>query len=103
MIDFSKVITAEQRAENERIAKLIPLTPRQFRDALVDNGIMPDDIESAILNIPDDHSREKMLNAWNYAIIFDRNDPYIDIIAGMFDLSGDDIDSMWLNAIDGDK
>lgn len=103
MIDFSKVITKEMREETERLSKLTPLSPRQFRDALVDNGLMPDDIEAAISNIPDDHSREKMLNAWNYAIIFDRNDPYIDIIAGMFNLSSEDIDSMWLNALSGDK
>lgn len=103
MIDFSKIITAEQRAENERLSRLIPLTPRQFRDALVDAGIMPADIEAAISNIPFDNEREKALNAWNYASVFDRNDPYIDMIAAMFDLSGDDIDSMWLNAIDGDK
>lgn len=98
MIDFSKVITAEQRAENERIARMRPLSPRQFRDALVDSGIMPIDVTNAIDNIPDDVTREKMLNAWNHAISFDRFDPYIEIIGSMFDLTPDDIDAMWLSA-----
>lgn len=99
MIDFSKVITAEQRAENERIAKLTPLSPRQFRDALVDGGIMPIDVTNAINMIPDDVTREKMLNAWNHAVSFDRFDPYIEIIGSMFHLTPDDIDTMWLGAV----
>lgn len=98
MIDFSKVITAEQRAENERIARLTPLSPRQFRDSLVDAGIMPIDVTTAIDNIPDDVTREKMLNSWNHAVSFDRFDPYINIIGSMLNLTPSDIDEMWLSA-----
>lgn len=99
MIDFSKVITAEQRAENERIARMTPLSPRQFRDALVDNDIMPDEVSSAINQISDEKQRAKALNAWEYPTQFTRTDPLIDQIGAVFSLTPEQIDAMWEAAL----
>lgn len=97
-IDFSKIITREAIEESERQSRMTPLTPRKFRDALVDAGIMPDDVTVAIGLITDPKERAKALNAWEYPTEFTRTDPLIDQIGAMFELTSDDIDAMWLEA-----
>lgn len=75
------------------------LTPRQFRDALVDADIMPDDVTNAISQIPDEKQRAKALNAWEYPTKFTRTDPLINQIGSMFSLTPEQIDDMWLGAL----
>jgi len=82
---------------------IVPLTPRQFRDGLLDAGIMPDEITAKINEIPFDIEREKALNAWNYASMFYRDDPYIDMIAAMFEMTPEQVDTLWLKAQKGDR
>lgn len=75
------------------------LTPREFRDALLDSDILPDDVTAAIQTIPFDKEREKALNAWLFPTEFTRTDPYIEMIAAMFSLTPNDIDDMWNEAL----
>jgi len=75
-----------------------PLTPRQFRDALIDHDIMPEQVTAAIGQIADVKDRAKALNAWEYPTQFDRTEPLIEQIGAMFDLTPDDIDDMWRQA-----
>lgn len=90
--------TAPQLTPEELRAQMPPLTPRQFRDALIDADIMPDQVTAAIGQIPDVKHRAKALNAWEYPTQFTRTDPLIDQIGAMFGLSPDDIDVLWLGA-----
>lgn len=76
-------------------AMMPPLTPRQFRDALIDHDIMPDDVTAAISQIADVKERAKALNAWEYTTSFIRTDPLIEQIGVLFSLDADDIDDMW--------
>lgn len=82
----------------EKRAAMPPLTPRQFRDTLIDNDIMPDDVTAAINQIADPKARAKALNAWEYPTEFLRTDKLLEQIGASFDLSSDAIDAMWTAA-----
>lgn len=75
-----------------------PLTPREFRDALIDNDIMPDQVTVAINQIADDKARAKALNAWEYPTQFTRTDPLVDQIGTIFGLTPEKIDKLWTEA-----
>lgn len=84
----------------EELRTLMPtLTPREFRDALIDADIMPDHVAAAIGLIPNEKQRAKALNAWEYPTQFTRTDPLIDQIGSMFNLTPEQIDTMWQQAI----
>lgn len=84
----------------EELRALMPeLTPRQFRDSLIDADIMPDHVAAAIGLIPNEKQRAKALNAWEYPTQFTRTDPLIDQIGGMFSLTPEQIDAMWQLAL----
>ena len=82
----------------EKRAAMPPLTPRQFRDALIDSDIMPDDVTAAINQIADPKARAKALNAWEYPTEFLRKDQLLEQIGAAFNLSPDAIDAMWTAA-----
>lgn len=81
-------------------AQMPDKTPREFRDILIDKGILtdadPDEVTAAIQQIPFDIERTKALNAWEYMTVAKRSDPYIDMIGALFDLSPEDIDILWM-------
>lgn len=79
-------------------AAMRPLTPREFRDALIDNEIMPDQVTAAINQIADDKERAKALNAWEYPTQFTRTDPLVDQIGTIFGLTPEKIDKLWTEA-----
>lgn len=84
----------------EELRALMPeLTPRQFRDALIDADIIPDHVAAAIGLIPNEKQRAKALNAWEYPTQFTRTDPLIDQIGDMFNLTPEQIDTMWQQAL----
>lgn len=79
-------------------AQMPELTPRQFRDALIDADIMPDQVTAAIKLIPDAKQQAKALNAWEYPTRFTRIDPLLDQIGAMFELTPEQIDTLWMGA-----
>lgn len=85
-----------QQLTPEELRALMPaLTPRQFRDALIDADIMPDQVTAAIAQISDEKQRAKAMNAWEYPTQFTRTDMLIDQIGAMFSLTPEQIDVMW--------
>ena len=85
----------------ERRAAMRPLTPREFRDALIDNDILPDQVTAALKQMPDEKSRAKALNSWEYPLSFVRTDPLVDQIGKALGLSPERIDAMWISASGG--
>jgi len=82
----------------EKRAAMRPLTPREFRDALIDNDIIPDDVTAVINQIADPKARAKALNAWEYPTQFLRTDPLLEQIEVSFNLTPEAIDAMWIAA-----
>lgn len=79
--------------------QMTPLTPRMFRDVLIDANIMLDDVTAAINQLADVKARAKALNAWEYPTQFIRTDPLIDKIGEFFNLTPEDIDNMWVGVL----
>ncbi|AGB71812.1 hypothetical protein RTCIAT899_CH12155 [Rhizobium tropici CIAT 899] len=93
IVDPTDHMTIEQKR-----AAMPDLTPREFRDALIDNDIMPDQVTAAINGIADAKARAKALNAWEYPTMFSRTDHLLEQIGSSFDLSPEAIDAMWTAA-----
>lgn len=74
------------------------VTPRQFRLALIDTGILPTQIESALNNIEDEIEKAKALTEWEYALSFDRSHSLIVAIADQLNVSEEDIDDLFREA-----
>lgn len=89
---------ADLMTTEEKRSAMPALTPRQFRDALIDNDIMPDEVTAAINQIADPKARAKALNAWQYPTEFLRTDQLLEQIGASFSLSPDAIDAMWATA-----
>ena len=102
---------ATQSQVDEMIAALPPVvvhppspvvpssvTNAQFRAALIDAGIMPSQIDSAIQQIPDTNTRLKAQEWWNYANFIDRTSGYVASFAPQFSLTSAQVDSLFISA-----
>lgn len=100
VIAVNKYIPEELTIEQKRA--LMPVkTPREFRDILIDEGVLtdavPDEVTLAIQQIPFDKERTKALNAWQNMTEARRDDPYINMIGAMFGYTPEQIDGLWTN------
>lgn len=85
----------------EEIRAAMPvLYPREFRDALIDNGIMPSVITGIISAMPEGVMKEKALNAWENSDYFRRTDPFLLMISAdeTLNLTDEQVDAMWIAA-----
>lgn len=76
-----------------------PLTARQLRLGLVSNGISLSQVEEAIDAIEDQKDKEVAQIEWEYASTFDRYHPLIEQVGGALELTSEQIDTMWLEAL----
>lgn len=83
--------------EELRIA-MPPLTSRQLRLGLINNGIMPSQVQTALEAMPAGSDREKALVEWEYASTFDRLHPLIATVGVALGLADAQIDTMWTAA-----
>lgn len=100
-LDKSKMVLPKsaEELELERLSRFPILTPREFRDILIDEGILtdavPDEVAVKIGEIPFDKERTKALNAWHNMTEARRDDVYIDMIGAMFGYTPEQIDKLW--------
>lgn len=100
-VDGNTTIVNQDELTIEQKRALMPVkTQREFRDILIDDGVLtdavPDEVTVAISNIPFDKERTKALNAWQNMTEARRDDPYIDMIGAMFGYTPEQIDALWL-------
>lgn len=81
------------------VARLTPLTARQFRLGLIEAGRSPDQVAAAIEGLPSGPDKEKAKIEWEYATTFNRTHPLIATVGGALGLSDQQIDAMWLAAV----
>ena len=74
-------------------------TPRQFRLALIQNNILPDQIETLIESIPDEIKKAQVRTEWEYALEIHRQHPYIIEFGSLLGLNDKQIDDLFLMAI----
>ena len=75
------------------------LTRRQFRLALVTNGYSLTDIEALIAQIEDDMQRQIIQIEWQDATVFERNSSSLLVMAGLMQLSKEQVDALWSQAL----
>lgn len=97
-------ITTEDEVtlENERYAayqaSLRPLTRRQFKLALLENGLL-DQIENSISAIEDDQTRARIQIEYTEATEFHRMSDSVMYMCQLLNLTGDQVDQMWTEAL----
>lgn len=87
-----------ERAEQEAAAKNGPLTARQLRLGLVNNGFSLAQVEAAIDALPDGADKEKARIEWQYAGEFRRDHPLIATIAAQLGIMPEQLETMWRDA-----
>lgn len=96
-IDTLARLAAEQ-AERDAAARNGPLTARQLRLGLVNNGFTLAQVSAAIDALPDGPDKEKARIEWEFAAVFERAHPLIAVVAAALGISSDQIDTMWREA-----
>ncbi len=77
---------------------LAPLTARQLRLGLLQIGIKPADVTAAISALPEDQ-RDVAEIEWDYASEYRRDHPLIAALGASFDLTTEQIDDAWRDAM----
>ncbi len=73
------------------------VTPRQIREALVEFGLTIDSISNMINKLPEPHKSKAQI-AWEYSNEFQRNNPLINSLAPMLNLTSEQIDQLFITA-----
>lgn len=76
-----------------------PLTRRQFRLTLVANGYDLSSIDTLIAQIPDPIQRQFTQIEWQDANTFERHNPGLLLMASMLEISSDQLNQMWAQAL----
>ena len=74
------------------------VTPRQIRLALIDRGIMPEQITAMLSGIEDTVLRAKALAEWEFASEVKRTHPLIAQLAGALEFGAEDVDDVFRKA-----
>jgi hypothetical protein len=90
---------AQAEAElNKLRAWSIPVTPRQFKLALLDIDVYPETVEAAIATVEDPRLRTTAQIEWREAIQFRRDHPILRQLAPLLGATDDMLDAIFLNA-----
>ena len=94
--------TLEQAIADLRKLKAwsIPVTPRQFRLALLDIDVTPDNVESLLATIEDEKLRTAAQIEWRNATEIRRDHPLIAQIAPMLGGTDEMLDDLFLSAME---
>jgi hypothetical protein len=83
---------------NKLRAWSIPVTPRQFKLALLDIDVYPETVEAAIATIEDAKLRTAAQIEWREASVFRRDHPLLAQIAPLLGATDEMLDAIFLNA-----
>lgn len=97
LLNPQKFLTAEEKREIF-LSTLKPLTRRQFKLSLLENGLL-ENIESAIDNIPDDLLRKRLQIEYTESDEFQRQSESVNAMFNLLALNDDQLDKFWLQAM----
>jgi hypothetical protein len=89
---------AEPTVEEIR-ARMPAITPRQLRLTLVRSGISLTSVSDAIAALPNGLVKEETEIEWEYATTFQRTSVTLLTIAAALDMSAEDVDVLWSQAV----
>ena len=92
----------DMRTDDEKrafyLASLRPLTRRQFKLALIENGLL-DQIENSISAIEDDQTRARIQIEYTEATEFHRTSDSVAYMCQLLVLTDEQVDQMWEHAL----
>lgn len=103
----ASIAVCEDPATCRRVAHLIApapapeiaaVTPRQIRLALIDIGILPEQITAALSAIPNQKARAKALAEWEFAGVIARSHPLIPGLCAAFGMADAQVDALFAAA-----
>lgn len=71
------------------------LTPRQMRLELLEHGITETDVDN-VINSLSSPTKEQAFIGWRHALEFKRDDPLLNQVATMLNLTQEDVDQMFI-------
>lgn len=80
-------------------ARMPSITPRQLRLTLVRSGIPLKSVTDAIAALPEGLVKSETEIEWEYATTFERNSVALVTIAGALQMSAEDVDALWHQAM----
>ena len=88
----------DDEKEAERLKQFTPLTRRQFRLTLLENGLL-ETIESKIDQIEDPKQKSRIQIEYLESEKFERQSESVAYMVEMLDLTTEQVDAMWLHAM----
>ena len=88
----------DEEKELLRLSQFRPLTRRQFKLALLENGLL-DTVEQIIESIEDPIVKTRIQIEYSESERFERTNDSVKYMLGVLDLTSDKVDEMWLQAL----
>ena len=89
---------SEEEKEQQRLLQFKPLTRRQFKLALLENGLL-ETVEQMIESIEDPILKTRIQIEYSESERFERTNESVKYMLGVLDLTLDQVDEMWRYAI----
>ena len=89
---------SDEEKELFRLTQFKPLTRRQFKLALLENGLL-ETVEQMISGIEDPSIKARIQIEYSESERFERSNQSVQYMLGVLDLTSDQVDEMWRYAI----
>ena len=89
---------SDEEKELFRLTQFKPLTRRQFKLALLENGLL-ETVEQMISGIEDPSIKARIQIEYSESEHFERSNQSVQYMLGVLDLTSDQVDEMWRYAI----
>lgn len=89
---------SDEEKERLRLLQFKPLTRRQFKLSLLENGLL-DTVEQMIESIEDPIVKTRIQIEYSESERFERTNDSVRYMLGVLDLTSDQVDEMWLQAL----
>lgn len=89
---------SEEEKEQQRLLQFKPLTRRQFKLALLENGLL-ETVEQIIESIEDSITKTRIQIEYSESERFERSNSSVQYMLGVLDLTTEQVDDMWRYAM----
>ena len=94
--DFIEGATPEEIAELNNPIVPESISQMKLRKQLILSGISISSIDALIQSLPQPN-RDLIYTMWEYAVVFDRNNPELNAMAQMLNISSEQLDEIFIN------
>ena len=95
-IEFIEGATTEEIAELNKTIVPESISQMKLRKQLILSGIAISSIDALIQSLPQPN-RDLIYTMWEYAVVFDRNNPELNAMSQMLNISSEQLDEIFIN------